>query len=221
MFYVKMATKTRIRVLQKKVATESAGKPKQCPVVWIWSPDSVISDRVAANFPPFGVHSSYYFLTNTKSLPGNITREQIAYSVNILRGRSTWTEEQVRVLLASLPENQKPRLEPWHDQELRSFTGPALAIAAGVKYAGDRVVVVADYRFTIDANLQTFAHRRGIEIVRLAWDVFGQDVRRRIAFQHTAPSQDPYKDPPAAIMRQIPPVPAFFPRITKGDGSEE
>lgn len=218
--YVKIPVGAAAGDTQQDVDREApANEPTPIPVAWLWNPNAAISEHAAACFPPQHVYSSFYWLQESRPLPGCVrtTQERVAYSVNVLRGRSSWTDEDVQALLRRLPEAQKPTVSPWRDPELKRFAGPDLAVATAVKYADRKIVVAHDFStcYAVGAGVRTYARNRGIEIVEAPWTCFGEpELRNRLALQHTAPSRTPFTDPPPYIMRMIPAVPDF-PRMPR------
>jgi len=208
-FYVKAAARRgrRGRPPSRAARSQAAGRP--CPVAWIFAPSATIEQRACARM--FDTYSSFYGLRAVVRGAGNITRETVGYCVNVLRGRSDWDEASVRRMLDALPPAEHPRIAPWDDPELAGFRGPGLAVAAAVRWAHDRAIVVADHGCDLGLACQAYARRRGVDLVKISWDAFGDDARRRLAVQHTAPSKSHFADPPPCVLRVIPPDPAFNP----------
>ena len=208
-FYVKAAARRgRLgRPPSRAARPQAAGRP--CPVAWIFAPSATVEQRACARM--FDTYSSFYWLRAVVRGAGNITRETVGYCVNVLRGRSDWDEASVRRMLDALPLAEHPRIAPWDDPELAGFRGPDLAVAAAVRWAHDRAIVVADHGCDLGLACQAYARRRGVDLVKISWDAFGDDARRRLAVQHTAPSKSHFADPPPYVLRVIPPVPAFNP----------
>ena len=208
-FYVKAAARRgrRGRPPSRAARSQAAGRP--CPVAWIFAPSATIEQRACARM--FDTYSSFYGLRAVVRGAGNITRETVGYCVNVLRGRSDWDEASVRRMLDALPPAEHPRIAPWDDPELAGFRGPGLAVAAAVRWAHDRAIVVADHGCDLGLACQAYARRRNVDLVKISWDAFGDDARRRLAVQHTAPSKSHFADPPPCVLRVIPPDPAFNP----------
>ena len=211
-FFVKLPARSNVITLEADRQSDQQRKP--CPVVWMFTPGAMVQSRVSGTFSS-DVYSSFYWLASSRSMAsGCIVQERVAFCVNILRGRVLWEPDAVRHFLETLPRRFQPAAAPWYDPELTRFKGPDLAVATGIKYADDRIIVVADSTFVFGRNLQDYAQSRSpeVEIVRLPWsgNVFPWEARRRLALQHTVPSPR-FGDPDPRLLAQIPPVPKLRP----------
>jgi hypothetical protein len=188
----------------------SGGTP--CPVAWIFAPGAEVRHEASARM--FDVYSSSYWLSSVERLDGGITRERVAYAVNYCRGRADRDDEaSTRTMVDALSAAERCRIPPWDDPELTGagFHGPRLAVAAAIRWARNRAIVVADDDFDPGLQCRTYARRRGIALVAIPWRAFGEATRRRFALQYTARSRSQFTEPPPCVLRVIPAVPPFNP----------
>ncbi|MBI4918151.1 MAG: hypothetical protein HY825_20095 [Acidobacteria bacterium] len=215
-YYVRHCLHRRTIVAGRSGRTGRAAENRlQCPVVWVFQADaSMVIDRVHARMEQ--VISSCYLLSEKRTHPGNVTSERVAVGLNLLRGRTgEYSKEAITNLLRTLPENEKARIVPWDDEELTMrFDSPVdLLVGAAVKYAGARVILVADDRFEVGRSIRSYAQARGVELVRLSWLLFGDAAKGRLSLQFTIPSNSRYGELPDYLLRQAPTVPQFNPRL--------
>lgn len=106
-----------------------------------------------------------------------------------------------------LPHARICRVVPWKDPEFASFAGTHQAIAAAIRYASRRVIVVAPSTAAPDADVMAYAKRRGIELCRLALEEFPVSLVQRFRDHHFAPSPiDSYHAPYAWCRKYVPPI---------------
>jgi hypothetical protein len=187
----------------------------ECPVAWLFRPGAAVQTKASGSFGK--VYSSFYWVHSSTHLCGGlITQEKLAYAVNVLRGRIAWTEDALKRLLASLDERLKPTVAPWSDKELEGFEGPELCVAAAVRWAADRAVVVAPCDYVVPRKVWNYAVARKVELVRAPWECFPWEARRRLAIQHTMPAASMFCEPDARLVEHCEPVPAGLPRAFSG-----
>jgi hypothetical protein len=205
-FFVKMPVhRRRLQFL----AQPSDGEASQCPVVWLFRPHCRIAHRAAGTFE-VGCLSSFYWIAESAALAGAAglaNRETFAFATICLRGRIVWEEPELRKFMAALPARFKPSVVPWQDPELRDrFSGPDLAVAAGIRWARQRVIVVAGGGYMMANEVWEYARARGVEIVRLPLEAFDWRALRRLPVQHTVLSPL-FGDPERRLLEQCEPVP--------------
>jgi hypothetical protein len=191
------------------LAQPSDGEASQCPVVWLFRPHCRIAHRAAGTFE-VGCLSSFYWIAESAALAGAAglaNRETFAFATICLRGRIVWEEPELRKFMAALPARFKPSVVPWQDPELRDrFSGPDLAVAAGIRWARQRVIVVAGGGYMMANEVWEYARARGVEIVRLPLEAFDWRALRRLPVQHTVLSPL-FGDPERRLLEQCEPVP--------------
>ncbi|MGD0500491.1 MAG: hypothetical protein ABSC23_18870 [Bryobacteraceae bacterium] len=218
-FFVKIPVhRRRLQLL----AQASDGDASQCPVVWLFRPHCKIAHQAAGTFES-GVYSSFYWIAESGTLAGAgglVNRETVAYATNCLRGRIVWEERELRKLMAELPDRFKPSVVPWRSELRDRFFGPDLAVAAGIRWADRRVIVVAGGGYVMPEAVWNYARDRGVEIVRLPLDAFDWRAIRRLPVQHTMLSPL-FGDPERRLVEQCEPVPEELLEAMESDRGEE
>jgi hypothetical protein len=187
----------------------AAGPPRMCPVAWLFNPEAPVRETGHGAFAP-RAHSSFYWIGWSDRIAGGLLRrESLGFSCNVLRGLIEWSERNRDALIASLDESRKPYVLPWNDAELKAFEGPDLAIASAIRWAGSpgRAIAVAPSSFEIRKKVWDYATSRGVELVRVPWDLFWWGARRRLSLQHLASSPGEFIDIDPVLASHCEPVP--------------
>ncbi len=185
-----------------------------CPIAWIHD------HRAVPVYKHSGYHScqeyahvyaSHYYLSERCVIEGTchgVRRSRIAYWISLLRElASPHTEANVVRILRALPRERHCRREPWFDSDLRDFHGHEQAIATGIKYAHDHMIVVCDPSLAFGQELTAYARRRRVRIIRLSSHTDFDSARiARSAIDHELVAEGLYSKPHAFLERFVEPI---------------
>jgi len=200
-----------------------SGKEAPDPVVWIFNPLSPIVLRSETYIEPSGHRYCSGFIYVAASRPiaiGQILSFELAALTDLYLSRErreaekevdglTPAQRQAKddAFIRTIPETKRCSLRPWEDPELRNFHGTNQALAAAIKYASTRVIVVSRSVAPIESSIHKFAEQKGIEITRVSIDDFEQKRLERFQTIHFVPSPvDIYRAPYPWCSRFVPPI---------------
>jgi hypothetical protein len=158
------------------------------------------------------VYASHYYLSERRAIEGTsqgVRRSRIAYWLSLLRELANpHTEENVARILRSLPRERHCLRAPWSDPDLAGFAGHEQAIAAGVKYADDHMIVVCEPSLAFSRELAAYAERRRVRIIRLSPRAdFDPAGIARAAIDHELAAEGLFSKPYPFLERFVEPIP--------------
>jgi hypothetical protein len=188
------------------------------PFVWVFDPTASIVGHLYTQWldehPPL-IASLYYASALRMLAEGRIEAVELAAFVNLnqlpqevqLAVEGGASREAAIRGLSRLPPERLCKAAPWIDPELARFQGTDQAIAAGIRYAARRVVVVSRSRQPLGREVVRYAAERGVEIARVPTDGFAPARLERYRWHHFVPAGgDAYRPPPAWCRRFVSPV---------------
>jgi len=213
-----------IRQTRATLPGPRARTPIVTPVVWIFGETPEITDFESTNAwidnRKLAVTGLLYVCETVLLADGNIRAQKLVAMTDLgySRGHCGRTRPDVRdgkleqdvdtAYLRSLPPDKICTRSVWRDEELSSFKGIDHAIAAGVKYASDRVILVSRSNLPVAPVVKRYAARKGVAISRISIDCFGPKRLERYRWFHwvPCPGSDGYEVPYEWCSRFVPPI---------------
>lgn len=189
-----------------------------CPVVWLFDPSVVTESTwlgVVRDIVPEGrtvCNDFFIWCASRQRLGGaaEVMAVRAAYTCHLTTGILPYrdrTQQDIDAFKATYPARRRCLTPVEDDPEIRRFRGHEQAIACGVRYADDHVLVVSPEPLAPSAELSKLARERGVRIVPLSTASFDGDQLDRLSLYHSVPWRPRgWMAPPRWVYRHIPPT---------------
>jgi len=213
-----------VRQMRPHVRKSGAASPLITPVVWIFEQGMDVElERYCYALLENGdeaVSGFEYTCETSKLAEGRIKVSKRAAFTDIGYSRAFCgqgrpgvfdgaRERQVdTAYFMSIPDEKRCDANVWGDEELAPFVGTDHAIAAAIKYANSRIILISRSALPVSAAIQRYAEQRNVMISRISIDCFEPRRLERLRWSHwvPAPDGDVYARPYEWCSRFVPPI---------------
>jgi hypothetical protein len=213
-----------IRQARPHIGRQDSQSPIMTPVVWIFDDCAEIIDHDSYNAwladGDLGITALLYVCEVGRLAEGRIRAQKLAAITDLGHSRAYCGRHRPSVLdgmqerdvdtayLMSLPEAKRCSQTVWSDRELLRFSGTDHAIAAGIKFAHDKIILISRSSLPVSAAVQGYAERKRVKISRLSIDNFEPKRMERFRRYHwvECPGYDGYDTPYEWCSRFVPPI---------------